>query len=122
MTELGLSNPDAARLARLFVDLMLTLAEDDGGDIDALDAISALWAPGPAGPANLDLTPETSVHGLGAVSVALARLLAAEREVSGRPGASVVAVWRDVEAALPLPTSYGERTSGSNQESPSGSS
>jgi hypothetical protein len=122
MHELELSSPDAARLARLFVDLMLTLAEDGVGDIESVETITSLWAPGPGRPPHLDVTPDTLVHGLGAVSVALAHILAAEREASGRLDASVAAVWREVELALPQPTAYGERTSGSNQESPSGSS
>jgi hypothetical protein len=122
MSELEIWKPDAGRLARLFVDLMLTLAEDGVGDIEAVDTISSLWAPRPDGEAHLEMTRETLVHGLGAVSVALARVLVAEREASGRPDASVAAVWREVEVALPQPTIYGERTAGSNQVSPAGSS
>jgi len=118
MHELELANTDATRLARLFIDLMLTLAEDGVGDIDAVDTISSLWAPRADGAPPLDMTPEALVHGLGAISVALARSLAAEREASGHPGASVAAVWREVEAALPDPTIDGQRTSGSNQASP----
>src|SRR5688572_28245210 len=100
MHELELPTPDAARLARLFVDLMITLAADGVGDLDAVDTISSLWATGQGGPAHLEVTPETMVHGLGSVSVALVRALAAEREASGRPDAGVTAVWREIEAAL----------------------
>ena len=122
MNELEFSDPDAARLARLFVDLMATLAEDGAEDDDAVATISSLWTPGPGGRPHLEMTPETLVHGLGAVIAALARELAAEREASGRPDASVSAVWREVAVALSPPMTYGEGTNGSNQVSPPGSS
>jgi hypothetical protein len=102
MDEQHISDVHAQRVGRFFADLMTTLAEDGVEGAESAAAARALWhaTQGEQNPRRLDLDPETLVHGLATVTVALAGELVAARRAAGASGTSIADVWRDVRRAL----------------------
>ena len=102
MDKLCLSDPVAQRVGRLFADLMMTLAEDGMAGAESADTVRALWRSRPSGEglANLDQDPETLVHGIGAVALALAGEVVAARRAAGATDVTTTDVWLEVVGAL----------------------
>jgi hypothetical protein len=109
MDEAYPHDQDTLQVGRLFVDLMLTLAEDGVRGVEAV----ALTTPLATALQNVDLmiepdvrrrlSAETTVAGLTLVSGMLADMLVTERRERGQPGGCLPAVWSELLAAMQPP-------------------
>jgi hypothetical protein len=94
---------DAVRATRFYVDLMVTLSEDDIHGAEAIDLLRPLWGNRPAA-ATGGTPPETEVDAKltawATIAEAMAEMVAAERRNSGRADSSLADVWRDLQLAM----------------------
>jgi hypothetical protein len=96
-------DPGPARVGRFFVDLMLTLSEDQLGGRESADLVGALWrrtAVAHRAGCRLESDPEMLVRGLAAVAAALADRLVAERRAAGRTDTTLAQVWSEVGGSM----------------------
>jgi hypothetical protein len=94
---------ESLRATRFYVDLMLTLSEDDVHGAEAVDLLRSLWD----GQQSVPTIGASSVPDVDAkltawatIAEALAKMVAAERRDSGRADCSLSDVWRDLQLAI----------------------
>jgi hypothetical protein len=94
---------DAARAERFFVDMMITLAEDQIAGAEAVEMLRPLWADPESslgGETRLTMDAEAMLTAWARIAGAMAQLLADERRANGRPDSSVTDVWRQLQIAV----------------------
>jgi hypothetical protein len=101
---------ETRRVARFFVDLLITVTADDPDDSadpghEMVSLLRPLWEPCPDpglphAPPRLDAPDAALVAGFAYIATSLAELLAAERDQRCHDGASLVSVWRDLQVFM----------------------